>query len=163
FPSTHAYIMTLKGIGAYTAAAIASFAFGLPHAVVDGNVYRVLARYFGIDTPFDTNEGKIIFKSLAQELLDTKNSAAYNQAIMDLGATVCTPALPVCNECPLQKNCIAYQQQLIDVLPVRSKKQSVRKRYFHYLLISSQDKLWVHKRSEKDIWQNLHEPYLIEH
>ncbi len=162
FPSDYNELLQLKGVGPYTAAAIASFAFGLPHAVVDGNVYRVLARYFGIDTPFDITEGKKIFSSLAQELLDIKDSAAYNQAIMDLGATICTPGNALCDQCPLQKKCVAYNDQLIDILPVRSKKQSVRKRYFHYLLLKWEDTLWIHKRTSNDIWENLHQPYLIE-
>ena len=162
FPSSYEGLLQLKGIGPYTAAAIASFAFGLPQAVVDGNVYRVLARYFGIDAPFDTTAGKKIFSALAQQLLDTKQSAAYNQAIMDLGATVCTPRNPPCDECPLQKKCIAYHRELIEVLPVRSKKQAVRKRYFNYILLKHNGSLWIHKRTGNDIWQNLHEPYLIE-
>ncbi len=162
FPKTYEELLQLKGIGPYTAAAISSFAYGLPDAVVDGNVYRVLARFFGIDTPFDTTEGKRTFSALAQELLDTKASAAYNQAIMDLGATVCMPRNPLCDNCPLQKKCIAFHQELIDVLPVRSKKQSVRNRYFNYLLLKYNDTLWIHKRTGNDIWENLHEPYLIE-
>ena len=162
FPGTYDDLLQLKGIGPYTAAAIASFAFALPNAVVDGNVYRVLARYFGIDTPFDTTPGKKVFPELAQELLDTKNSAAYNQAIMDLGATVCTPRNSLCDTCPLQKKCTAYRLELIDILPVRSKKQTVRKRYFNYLLLNWKDKLWIHKRTDGDIWSNLHEPFLIE-
>jgi len=163
FPSTYEGLLQLKGIGPYTAAAIASFAFGLPHAVVDGNVYRVLARYYGIDTPFDTTEGKKVFSTLAGELLDRKNSAAYNQAIMDLGATICTPQKPLCEQCPLQKKCTAYhQRELIDILPVRSKKQLVRTRYFNYLLLKWKDTLWIHKRTNNDIWENLNEPYLIE-
>jgi A/G-specific adenine glycosylase len=162
FPKSYEQLLQLKGIGPYTAAAIASFAYGLPHAVVDGNVYRVLARYFGIDTPFDTTEGKKQFAILAGELLDIKNSAAYNQAIMDLGATICTPANPQCEDCPLQQKCVAYHRQLIDILPVRSKKQTISKRYFHYLLIKWEEKLWIRKRTGKDIWENLHEPYLVE-
>ena len=162
FPASYSEILELKGIGPYTAAAIASFAYGLPHAVVDGTVYRVLARYFGIDTPFDTTEGKKLFQSLAQELLDEGNSAGYNQAIMDLGATVCTPAAPACGECPLRKNCFALKQDIVQLLPVKSKKVTVKKRYFHYLLIHAGDKIWIQKRSDKDIWQNLHEPYLVE-
>lgn len=162
FPDSYEEIIKLKGIGPYTAAAISSFAYGLPHAVVDGNVYRVLSRYFGIDTPFDTTEGKKIFQQLAQELLYTEDSAAYNQAIMDLGATVCTPQQPKCNECPLQQNCIAYKQQLTGLLPVKSKKLQVRKRYFHYIILQANDKIWIRKRPGKDIWENLHEPYLIE-
>lgn len=162
FPDTYEGLLQLKGIGPYTAAAIASFAYGLPHAVVDGNVNRVLARYFGIDTPFDTTEGKKLFQQLANELLDAADSAAYNQAIMDLGATVCTPALPKCGECPLQAQCIATNHNLISFLPVKSKKQAVRVRYFHYLILRYEDKVWIHKRSDKDIWQNLYEPLLIE-
>jgi A/G-specific adenine glycosylase len=162
FPATFEDIIQLKGIGPYTAAAIASFAFGLPHAVVDGNVYRVLARFFGVEAPYDTTGGKKQFAALAQELLDEKDSAAYNQAIMDLGATVCTPRSPLCNECPLQKKCIAFHGQLIALLPVKSKKQSVRERYFHYLLLKFKDTLLIHKRTGKDIWANLHEPLLIE-
>jgi A/G-specific adenine glycosylase len=162
FPSTYEALLQLKGIGPYTAAAIASFAFGLPHAVVDGNVYRVLSRYFGIETPFDTTEGKKTFSTLAAELLDAKDSAAYNQAIMDLGATICTPKNPLCGQCPLQKKCAAYHRELIDILPVRSKKQAVRTRYFNYLLIKWKDTIWIQKRTANDIWENLHEPYLIE-
>jgi len=163
FPDTFEGLLQLKGIGPYTAAAIGSFAFGLPNAVVDGNVYRVLSRYFGIETPYDSNEGKKEFYTLAQHLLYPKDSAGYNQAIMDLGATVCTPASPYCNDCPLQAKCIAYKQQLISYLPVKSKKIIVRKRYFNYILLhSNNDTLWIHKRTGKDIWENLFQPYLIE-
>jgi A/G-specific adenine glycosylase len=162
FPDTYEELLGLKGIGPYTAAAIASFAYGLPHAVVDGNVYRVLSRYFGIETPFDTTEGKREFAVLASELLDKSASAAHNQAIMDLGATVCTPQNPACDSCPLAKKCVALANNLTGVLPVRSKKVAVRKRYFHYLLLKKEDTIWISKRTGKDIWQNLHEPYLIE-
>lgn len=162
FPSGYDELLQLKGIGPYTAAAIASFAFGLPHAVVDGNVYRVLARYFGIDIPFDTTSGKKEFATLAQQLLDKKDSAAYNQAIMDLGATVCTPRSPLCDQCPLQKKCIAYHSGLIDLLPVKSKKLTVRKRYFNYILLKWENQIWIHKRTGNDIWENLHEPFLVE-
>lgn len=163
FPNTYENILTLKGIGPYTAAAIASFAYGLPQAVVDGNVYRVLSRYFGIDTPFDTTEGKRQFADLAQQLLDKTDSAAYNQAIMDLGATICTPGASAdCSNCPLQQKCIACKQGMVALLPVKSKRTEVKKRYFHYLLIHAGDKVWIQKRSGKDIWQSLHEPYLIE-
>lgn len=162
FPDTHEGIIALKGVGPYTAAAIASFAYGLPHAVVDGNVYRVLARFFGIDTPSDGTAGKKLFHSLAQELLYKEDSAAYNQAIMDLGATVCTPQKPLCYSCPLQKQCIAYKQDMIALLPVRAKKLKVKERHFNYLLLTNEDRIWVHKREGKDIWHNLHELYLIE-
>lgn len=163
FPDTYEGLLQLKGIGPYTAAAIASFAFGEPNAVVDGNVYRVLSRYFGIDTAIDSTEGKKEFAVLAQELLCEQDSAAYNQAIMDLGATVCTPANPKCGECPLQKQCTGYKQELTTLLPVKAKKTAVSTRYFHYILLTSGDKLWIRKRTESDIWQNLHEPYLVEH
>jgi len=162
FPSRHEDILQLKGIGNYTAAAIASFAFNLPHAVVDGNVYRVLARYFGIDTPSDTTEGKRQFQLLADELLVKEESAAYNQAIMDLGATVCTPLAPKCEDCPLRKHCIAFKQGLIHMLPVKAKKLTVKKRYFHYVLLIYNGRIWIRKRTAKDIWQNLYEPVLIE-
>ena len=162
FPNTYEGLLSLKGIGPYTAAAIGSFAFGLAQAVVDGNVNRVLARVFGIDTPFDTTDGKKQFQALATELLDSTDSSAYNQAIMDLGATICTPQNPKCDTCPLQKICIAYQKNLIGYLPVKSKKQAVRVRYFNYLLLEMDDKIWLRKRSGKDIWQNLFEPFLIE-
>lgn len=163
FPDTYEGLLALKGVGPYTAAAIGSFAYGLPEAVVDGNVNRILARYFGIDTPFNSTEGKKQFGTLARELLYTNDSSAYNQAIMDLGATVCTPGNPKCGECPLAKKCIAYQNDIIADLPVKVRKAAVRKRYFHYILFVSGQKIWLQQRTGKDIWQNLYEPYLIEH
>lgn len=163
FPRTYEEIVALKGIGPYTASAIASFAFGLPHAVVDGNVYRVLSRYFGIDTPIDTAAGKAQFARLAQQLLHKGNSAAYNQAIMDLGATICKPAAPVCGDCPLKKKCFACRQDAIADLPVKEKKLQVKTRYFHYLVFQEGEKVWLKKRTGNDIWQNLYEPYLLEY
>ncbi|MCB0695954.1 MAG: A/G-specific adenine glycosylase [Chitinophagaceae bacterium] len=163
FPDSYATISSLKGVGPYTAAAIASFAYGLPHAVVDGNVYRVLSRYFGIDTPIDSTTGKKEFTALADRLLDKTDSAGYNQAIMDLGATICKPSGPLCGECPLQKKCFARQHDIIKDLPVKSKKLKIQTRYFHYILFTHNHKLWIHKRTGKDIWQNLYEPYLVEH
>ena len=162
FPASYDEIIRLKGIGPYTAAAIASFAFGLPHAVVDGNVYRVLARFFRIDTPFDTTEGKKQFAELAGQLLHTPDSAAYNQAIMDLGATICLPANPLCSKCPLQPRCSAHKNDVIGLLPVRSKKVVVTKRYFNYIVLIWEDCLWIQKRTARDIWESLHEPFLIE-
>lgn len=162
FPGSYEDIGSLKGVGAYTAAAIASFAYGLPHAVVDGNVYRVLSRYFGIATPIDSTEGKKEFSNLAQELLDKTDSAGYNQAIMDIGATVCKPATPLCDSCPLQKKCFARKQELIAYLPVKSKKLIVKKRFFHYIFLLHKGKTWIRKRSANDIWQNLYEPLLVE-
>ena len=162
FPDTYEGLLKLKGIGPYTAAAIASFAFGLPVAVVDGNVYRVLARYFGISEPFDTSAGKKRFADLACEVLHHSQSAAHNQAIMDLGATVCTPARQQCARCPLERECYARKHDMVAMFPVKSKKLVVRKRYFHYLVLRYGDKLWMQKRVAGDIWENLYEPYLVE-
>lgn len=162
FPSRYEDILALKGVGAYTAAAIASFAFDLPYAVVDGNVYRVLSRYFGLETAIDSAEGKRQFSELAQQLLDLQQSAAYNQAIMDLGAIVCTPKSPACTLCPLHKKCTAYKEELTALLPVKGKKLQVQQRFFNFILLRYHDEIWIRKRSEKGIWQNLHEFFLIE-
>jgi A/G-specific adenine glycosylase len=162
FPNNYEAILQLKGVGAYTAAAISSFAFKLPYAVLDGNVYRVLARYFGIETPIDSNNGKKEFQHLAQLLLDTKQPHIYNQSIMDFGATVCTPKLPNCDNCPLQKSCVANHQQLTTILPIKEKKIKTTVRYFNYFLFLHSNQIWIHKRAEKDIWQNLYEFYNIE-
>lgn len=162
FPNTYEGLLALKGIGPYTAAAIASFAYDLPHAVVDGNVYRVLGRYFGVDKPYDSTDGKRVFHALAQDLLCQEKPGAYNQAIMDLGATVCTPASPKCGLCPLRSHCFAFNNNMISELPVKGKKVAVKKRYFHYLMLTNENRLWIRKRTEKDIWQNLYEPLLIE-
>lgn len=162
FPSKYDDILLLKGIGPYTAAAIASFAFDLPHAVVDGNVNRVIARYFGIHMPIDSTEGKKKFAALAFILLDKKAPGLYNQAIMDFGATVCKPQLPLCGECFLAVSCKAYNENLVDILPVKEKKISRRHRFFYYLVVENEGNLLVGKRTTKDIWQNLHEFVLIE-
>ena len=162
FPQTYDQIKALKGIGSYTAAAIASFAFNLPHAVLDGNVYRVLSRFFGIDTPIDSTAGKKEFTKLAQSLLPENLSATYNQSIMDFGAVVCKPQQPECTECPLQKKCVAYNQHLITLLPVKTKKIQVKKRYFNYIILQHQNNIFIRKRTASDIWQNLHEFILVE-
>ncbi|MGC4059122.1 MAG: A/G-specific adenine glycosylase [Chitinophagaceae bacterium] len=162
FPDTYEEILALKGVGPYTAAAIASFAFDLPHAVVDGNVYRVLSRFFAIETPVDSTEGKRIFASLAQELIDVDSPAAYNQAIMDLGATVCTPAAPLCMFCPLAERCAARRQDMTGLLPVKEKKLSVQTRHFNYVVMRSGNSVWIRQRKEKGIWQDLHEFLLVE-
>ncbi len=162
FPSSYEDILSLKGVGAYTAAAISSFAYGLPQAVVDGNVYRVLSRYWGIDTPIDSTEGKKQFAALAAQLLSKKESASYNQAIMDYGSMVCKPKAPLCDECLFAKKCTALKQELVTLLPVKAKSMKVRNRYFHYVVLEYHDKIWVRKRGEGDIWQNLYEPLLFE-
>ena len=163
FPNTREGLLSLKGVGPYTAAAIGSFAFGLPLAVVDGNVFRVLARIFGIHEPIDQPKGKKMLESLAQELLDEKNPAIYNQAIMDFGAVVCKPQQPLCKGCPFQKKCIANQQSFQAVLPRKSKKTKIRNRYMYYLQLESKGKQLVRERAGKDIWQGLFEFILLEH
>jgi A/G-specific adenine glycosylase len=162
FPGKYEDIKALKGIGPYTAAAISSFAFNLPHAVLDGNVFRVLARVFGIDKPIDSAEGKKYFSLLAAELLDKKHPAIYNQAIMDFGAVVCKPSSPLCTTCIFKKHCLAFQGNKINVLPVKGKKIKVRKRWFYYLDISYKNEMAILKRTGKDIWQDLYEFPLIE-
>jgi len=162
FPDTYEDILSLKGIGDYTASAIASFAFNRPYAVVDGNVFRVLARFFGIRTPIDSADGKKLFKSLANNLLDKNNPAEYNQAIMDFGAIVCKPLLPSCSECPLQKKCVASQKNLVGLLPIKAKGIKTRQRFFNYLVVEYGSNVYVSQRTEKDIWQNLYEFILIE-
>ena len=134
FPRNYSDVLTLKGIGEYTAA-ICSFAWKLPYAVVDGNVYRVLARIFGIDTPIDSNAGKKVFSGLAAELLDRRHPDLYNQAIMDFGAIQCTPKVPVCLYCPLRENCVALASGQVEKLPVKAGKSVVKPRYFNYLHI----------------------------
>lgn len=161
FPANYHDILQLKGIGSYTAAAIASFAYNLPHAVLDGNVYRVLSRYFGINTPIDNPAGKNKFTQLAFELLDKKQPGVYNQSIMDFGATVCKP-VPLCEFCPLKSRCVAYLNNLQLVLPVKEKKITKRTRWMYYLFVKYQNNFYVRKREEKDIWQNLYEFILIE-
>lgn len=162
FPTDYEGILKLKGVGPYTAAAIASFAYDLPHAVLDGNVYRVLSRFFGIETPIDTTEAKHIFTELSNDVLDKKRSADFNQAIMDFGATFCTTAKPKCVACSLQKECSAFQTNKVDVLPMKSKKMVRRTRYFNYLVINEGDFVFIRKRVEKDIWQDLYEFPLVE-
>jgi A/G-specific adenine glycosylase len=162
FPEKYEDILSLKGIGNYTAAAIASFAYNQPYAVLDGNVFRVLARFFGIQIPVDTVEGKKTFNNLAQNLIDKTNPAEYNQAIMDFGATVCKPVLPLCDICPLQKKCISYEKNLVDILPIKEKSIRKRERFFNYLIVEKGNKLYVKQRMDKDIWQNLYEFILIE-
>nr|WP_314694014.1 A/G-specific adenine glycosylase [uncultured Prevotella sp.] len=157
FPQTFKELKTLKGVGDYTAAAIASIAFGEPVAVVDGNVYRVLSRYYGIETPIDSTEGKKGFQALAQSLLPINEPADYNEAIMDFGATQCTPNSPHCSACPLCETCVAFREQRINELPVKSKKVKQRERHFTYLYIEYEGKIAIHQRGAGDIWQGLWE------
>lgn len=162
FPKEHKDILALKGVGDYTAAAIASFAYNQPYAAVDGNVYRVLSRVFGIDTPIDTPQGKRTFSELADELLDKKRPGIYNQAIMEFGALQCVPANPDCADCPLSDMCIVYAQQQVKEYPKKAGKIKTRNRYFNYLDVRYRDYIYLQKRTAKDIWHNLYELLLIE-
>jgi A/G-specific adenine glycosylase len=162
FPSIYNKVLELKGVGKYTAAAICSIAYGMAYAVVDGNVYRVLSRYFGIETPIDSTKGKKEFEELAQSLLPDKEPGLYNQALMDFGAIQCTPATPKCDTCPLADACMAKSTHKIDILPIKSKKIKVGERFFNYFLITDNNVFWQHKRTGKDIWMNLFELPLIE-
>lgn len=163
FPTTYHELLKLKGVGAYTAAAIASIAFDEAVAVVDGNVYRVLARFFGVETDIASTSAQKEFTTLANTLLDPKRPAQFNQAMMEFGAIQCTPKKPQCLQCPLQWGCVAYRDQKVDVLPVKTKKTKVTDRYFHYLVIEDpQRKILLEKRTEKGIWHNLYQFPLIE-
>ena len=165
FPDSLKGIKALKGVGDYTAAAIACFAFGVPAAVVDGNVYRVLARYFDIDVPINSSQGKKMFAELAQSLLPQSEAVAYNQGIMDFGAMVCTPMAPRCAECPLMLSCAAFRSGRVDVLPVKLKTVKVRERHLAYVFVRCWERgdgvpmTAIHRRSKGDIWQGLWEPF----
>ncbi|KJD31888.1 adenine glycosylase [Tamlana nanhaiensis] len=163
FPNTYNQIIKLKGVGDYTASAIASICFNEVTAVVDGNVYRVLSRYFNIDTPINSSQGAKEFKALAQELIDKKQPATFNQAIMEFGAKQCTPKNPDCTNCPLNENCLALSKQNIDQLPVKIKAAKAQKKHFNFLVFISDDgKTILEKREGKGIWQNLYQFPLIE-
>jgi A/G-specific adenine glycosylase len=162
FPEGYSQLLNLKGIGPYTAAAIASFAYNLPHAVVDGNVYRVLARYFGISIAIDSKAGIVQFKTLAHDLLDKTNPAAYNQAIMDFGATICKPKLPLCAVCVFKKTCAAFKTKQVSELPIKESRIIKKKRYFYFILAKFGSQIYIRKRTQKDIWQNLWEFISVE-
>jgi A/G-specific adenine glycosylase len=162
FPATYDEIEALPGIGPYTASAISSFAFNLPHAVVDGNVQRILARYFGITTPIDTTAGKKQFQSLAQSLLPNNEPGTYNQAIMDFGATICKPQNPLCSTCVQQKGCEAFKQNRVGQLPIKQKTLIRKERWLYYFIIEHKNKWYIKQRTGKDIWENLFEFVLYE-
>lgn len=163
FPNNYKDLLKLKGVGDYTASAIASICFNEATAVVDGNVYRVLSRYFGIDTPINSSKGTKEFKSLAQELIDKKNPAEFNQAIMEFGATQCKPKNPYCNICPFNDSCMAFNKNLIRELPVKIKSAKAKIKHFNFLVFISKDgKTILEKREGKGIWQNLYQFPLIE-
>lgn len=163
FPNTYKNLLKLKGVGDYTASAIASFSFNEVEAVLDGNVYRVLARYFGIDTPINSSKGAKEFKALAKTLIDKKNPANYNQAIMEFGAVQCKPKSPDCTSCPFNNSCIAFNENRISELPVKIKSAQAKKKYFNFLVIlDDHENIILEKREGQGIWQNLYQFPLIE-
>lgn len=162
FPADFEKLKQLKGIGDYTAAAIASIAFDLPHAVVDGNVYRVLSRLFDIDTPININEGQTVFAKIADDLLNRKQPGLHNQAMMEFGALQCTPKNPNCLLCPLQAQCLAFANQTVMQRPVKLQKLKITTRYFNYLVFRIEGNVYLHKRSGNDIWKNLYDFPCIE-
>jgi A/G-specific adenine glycosylase len=162
FPSSYTDLLALKGVGPYTAAAIASFAFDLPHAVVDGNVQRILARYFGITTPVQAPAGKRLYQELAQALLDPASPAHFNQAMLDLGATICKPQAPRCDICPQQADCQSFKYNWTAELPLKVVKAAKKIRHLHYFVVEWNHQWLVRERTGKDIWQHLFEFVLVE-
>ncbi len=163
FPHTYEELKTLKGVGDYTASAIASFCFDVPEPVVDGNVYRVLSRYFGVDIPINSTEGINYFKELAREVMDAENIRDYNQGIMEFGAIQCAPKKPYCLLCPLQESCVALKENKVDILPIKLNKTKVRKRYFNYIVwLDGNGNTVLEQRKGKGIWQNLYQFPLLE-
>ncbi|RYZ29624.1 MAG: A/G-specific adenine glycosylase [Chitinophagaceae bacterium] len=161
FPKTHEAILALKGVGSYTAAAICSFAYNLPYAVLDGNVFRVLSRIFDEEVPIDSTQGKKLFSEIAQNILPQKTPGEYNQAIMDFGALICKP-VPVCDECFFNQQCLAFLGGKQQLLPIKEKKTKIKKRWLNYFVVQCGDEIVIQQRSEKDIWQGLHQFVLIE-
>ncbi|MFD2903017.1 A/G-specific adenine glycosylase [Sphingobacterium anhuiense] len=162
FPKSYVELIKLPGVGEYTAAAISSFSNDEPQAVLDGNVFRVLSRYFGVETAINTPAGKKIFMQLAKDNLDRDYPALYNQAIMDFGALHCKPKSPLCGECELQLDCFAYTHGMVADLPVKIKAKKSRNRYFHYFIIQKDDEILMSKRGASDVWENLYEFPMIE-
>ena len=162
FPTTYEGLLRLRGVGDYTAAAIGSFAFGLPVAVVDGNVYRVLSRLFGVREPIDTTSGKKLFAGLAAQLLPQDCPARYNQAVMEFGALQCVPRQPDCAGCPLSDKCLALAEGTVDELPVKSHRTKVTDRWFHYFYVHNANYMYIHKRTADDIWRGLYELPMVE-
>ncbi|MCL3778968.1 A/G-specific adenine glycosylase [Prolixibacteraceae bacterium JC049] len=162
FPNSYKKLLELKGVGPYVAAAVASIAFQEKVAAIDGNVYRVLGRIFGIDKAIDTSAGKKYYQQLGNELIKNSNAGDFNQAVMEFGALHCSPKQPKCESCPFSENCIALRDNKIEQLPVKSKKVKQRDRFFHYLLVNSNDEIMIGKRTGKDIWNSLYEFPLVE-
>ena len=163
FPNSHQEILNLKGVGDYTASAIASICFGLPHAVVDGNVYRFLSRYFGITTPVDTSDGFKEFKEKATSLIDKSQPGDFNQALIEFGALQCKPRKPNCNICPFIQDCFALNYDKINILPVKRKVKKIKNRHLNYLvMIDKNERVIFEKRQGVGIWQNMYQFPLLE-
>ena len=162
FPGTDVELLKLKGVGRYTAAAIASFAFDQPAAVVDGNVYRVLSRVFGIDDDIASTKGAKVFEKRANELISKEEPADYNQGIMEFGAIQCTPVNPSCGTCPVSEYCYAYNHNAQGRLPVKTKKVKVKTRHFAYLVFTDGERYFMKERGPKDVWQGLYDFHLVE-
>ena len=162
FPTTYSGILNLKGVGPYTAAAIASIAFDLPYPAVDGNIYRILSRYFGIETPVDTVKGKKEIGKIAKDLMPQKNTGFHNQALMEFGALQCIPKSPDCNCCPVRLTCYAASHKRTAQLPVKTKKTKQSKRFFYYFFIQYNNVTFLEKRTKNDIWKNLYQFPLFE-
>jgi A/G-specific adenine glycosylase len=163
FPETYKDLIKLKGIGDYTASAIASICFDEPTAVVDGNVFRVLSRYFGLDIPINSSKGKIYSKDLAQKLIDKKRPGTFNEALMEFGALLCKPKNPECSSCPFNNNCLGLKSGMVEKYPVKINKIKIKKRFFNYVVLSdNHNKIQIIKRQNNEIWKNLYEFPLIE-
>jgi A/G-specific adenine glycosylase len=162
FPETYESIRQLKGVGEYTAAAVASIAFGLPYATVDGNVIRVLSRYFGITEPFDSPDGRKIFRDLANEILDRSDPGSHNQSVMEFGALMCKPAKPECSICPVKSSCFACLNGVVEKLPVRKNKPAINQLYFTFLHVENCNSVLIGKRTDNGIWKSLYQLPLIE-
>ncbi|MEJ8803547.1 A/G-specific adenine glycosylase [Pontibacter sp. H249] len=162
FPNKYEELLKLKGVGSYTAAAIASFAFKEKVAVLDGNVFRVLARVFGLTEDIAAPASRKVFQKLADDLVPTDETDTYNQAIMEFGAIQCTPVMPDCLFCPLQQSCFAFNHGMVQELPIKSKAKASRPRFFHYIVLEFEDNFYLRKRLEGDIWQGLYDFYLYE-
>ena len=162
FPKEYKDILALKGVGKYTAAAIGSFAFDLPYPVVDGNVIRIISRYFDLDLAVDSKEGLAQINRLVQEVFVAKKAAAFNQAIMDFGATVCIPKNPACDTCPLQEHCLSFTNKTQALRPIKTKKIKRKTRHFNFIYLHTDDAVYIQKRTEKDIWQGLYQLPLFE-
>lgn len=163
FPTDYSDIIALKGVGQYTAAAICSFAYGLAYAAVDGNLFRILSRYFELATPINTPKGKTLFTGLAQALIPAQEPALFNQAMMDLGALICTPQSPICNQCPLEAGCGAALHLSTAQYPQKLKKVEVKERFLHYLYLHDSQGVYLQQRASQDIWKGLYEFALVEH